>query len=98
MQLGRDERLLLGAQEHQVPAMVREIARVGGLVALIDRAIGVERAWNCGGRRKPKRAELFALGEVVEDHGGGRAGLARARGLSAASPSASTQPLPKVVE
>src|SRR3989304_8532393 len=37
-QLGVDELLFLGPQDHQVAAMGREVARIRGLIGLVDRA------------------------------------------------------------
>jgi len=74
-------------------AVIAEVARVGRLVALIDLAIGVELCLERKVRTdREDRAELILLGEIMKRDRRIRTACALARGLSALSPSSSTQP------
>src|SRR6516165_3999583 len=70
--VGGDDLLLLGTQEHQMTAMIRKIAGIRGLIVAIDRAVGIELGFELGRRGKAEGAEFSLLGSVVkEDCGGG---------------------------
>src|SRR5579864_7297525 len=58
-----------------MPAMIGEVARVGGLVALVDFEIGVVERLELRDRLEAERAELVMLGIIVKDHRRRRSGL-----------------------
>ena len=67
--------MLLRAQEHQVAAVVLQVARIGRLIALVDLPVLLHQ------RREHRRdaaaeiAELFPLDQVVQGDSRVRAGL-----------------------
>src|SRR5207249_10404181 len=74
-QLGGADRLLLGTQEHQVPAMVAQVSRVLGLVAEVDLPVLLEQRGEARRQRPSEIAELLALDEIVERDRRGRPGV-----------------------
>ena len=79
-QLGRAHLVLLGPQEHEVAAVIGEIARVGWLVAAVDLAIALEQRVEIGGQGAAEVAEGLALDQAVERDSGGRPRLRPGRG------------------
>src|SRR5665213_3519917 len=74
-ELRRDDGVLLGTQEHQMAAMVGQVARVFRRVAAIDLAVFVEERLELRRQPEAERAELRLLGEIVEHHGRRGSGL-----------------------
>src|SRR5258708_31488954 len=74
-QLGGANLMLLRAQEHQVAAVVLEVARIGRLVALVDLPILLHQRLERRRDAAAEIAELFALDQVVQGDGRVRAGL-----------------------
>src|SRR5262249_58667000 len=60
-QLGGADRLLLGTQEHQMPTMILEVARVLRLVAEVDLPVLLEQRGEARRQRPSGVPELGAL-------------------------------------
>ena len=67
--------MLLRAQEHQVAAVVLQVARIGRLVALVDLPVLLHQGRECRRDAPAEITELFPLDQVVQDDGRVRAGL-----------------------
>jgi hypothetical protein len=74
-ELGGTNLMLLRAQEHQVAAMVLQVARIGRLVALVDLPVLLHQRRERGWDAAAEIAELFPLDQVVQGDGRVRAGL-----------------------
>src|SRR5678815_3246962 len=82
-QLGRAHLVLLRPEEHEVAAVIGEIARIGRLVAAIDLAIALEQWVEFGRQGAAEVAEGLALDQAVERDGGRRPRLGpRARAIA----------------